>query len=398
MRVLHLNTSAADGGAAIAASRIVAALQAQGVDATMLFASGLRHRWAFLWERLRIFAANGFRRERLWQVDIANAGVDVTRTESFRKADVVHLHWVNQGFLSMDVIRRIMRSGKPVVWTMHDMWPVTAICHHARTCQRFHSDCHNCPRLFHPAADDLAAKVFLQKREAYDGAPLAFVACSQWLAAEARRSSLTRGHSVTAIPNTFPADIFHPGDSSEARRKLGLPDAPGPWLLFACQKVTNPRKGINLLLEALTKLPRELGGLHVVVAGELAESVAANIPYPVHALGYVRGEEAMANLYRAVDAFVTPSLEENLPNTIMEAMASGTPCVGFDIGGIPEMIVHERTGYIARYADTSDLAAGIAFVLRASGQLGIAAASTALDRWGAASVAGRYVSFYKSML
>lgn len=280
---------------------------------------------------------------------------------------------------------------------MHDMWSVTAICHHARGCRRFHTECHDCPRLLHPAANDLAANVFSQKRKAYDGAKLAFVACSEWLAIEAQRSRLTQGHTVTTIPNTFPADIFHPGDRAEARRKLGLPEAPGPWLLFACQKVTNPRKGIDLLLEALTKLPQELNGLHVVVAGELAESIAANIPYPVHPLGYIRSDETMATLYRAVDAFVTPSLEENLPNTIMEAMACGTPCVGFDIGGIPEMIDHLRTGYIARYADTADLAVGIAYVL-ATDSTNSASAQTALERWGATSVAQRYIDLYTTLL
>ncbi len=411
MRILHLNTSESAGGAAIAARRLVAALNRHGVEARMMVAaspvadattlvagSAMRRRWAFLAERLTVFAANGFSREGLWQVDVANAGVDVTATEAFRRADVIHLHWVNQGYLSLSVLARIIGSGKRVVWTMHDMWPFTGVCHYARTCQLFRTHCHDCPSLRRPAPRDLACRVFDRKAEAYARGHVTFVGCSQWLAGEARSSRLAEGHDVVSIPNTYPAGHFHPGSRREARRRLGLPDTAAPMLLFACQKVTDPRKGMHLLVEALRSLPAVAQDLHVMVAGDLAESVADAIPFPVHPLGYVRGDAAMSDVYRAADAFVTPSLEDNLPNTIMEAMACGTPCVGFRVGGIPEMIIHGRNGYVAGCGDVPDLARGIGYVLDADNRerLSAEAAASAVERWSEERVATQYINVYSN--
>ena len=163
MRVLIVNTSEQKGGAAIAASRLMHALRAEGVEARMLVRdtdhpSALVHRvhghWKgrlrFLWERVVIWAANRFTRRNLFKVSIANTGFDITRLPEFQEADVVHLHWINQGFLSLRDLRKILLSGKRVVWTLHDMWPATAICHHAYACEAYHVACHDCPFLAAP--------------------------------------------------------------------------------------------------------------------------------------------------------------------------------------------------------------------------------------------------------
>ena len=363
----------------------------------------VRRRWsvAFLWERLRIFWANRFRREGLWAVDIACAGRHVTQMPAFREADVIHLHWVNQGMLSLKELGRILRSGKPVVWTMHDMWPCTAVCHHARECDRFQNHCHDCPQLAVPGTHDLSWHVFRQKMKAYAQGRITFVGCSRWIAGRARTSRLLAGMEVLSIPNTYPASLFQPADSRAARLRLHLPPQ-GHLLLFACQKVTNPRKGLPLLLEALRHpcLRPWQGQLSLVVVGQMSEEVAAQNPFPVHALGYVSGDAGMAALYQAVDLFVTPSLEENLPNTLMEAMACGTPCVGFDIGGVPEMIDHKVSGYVARYADADDLAEGIAYTLDDARHpsLSAAAATKARNAWNEEAVARRYIELYERLL
>ncbi len=412
MRVLHVNTSERVGGAAIAASRLVEALNRAGVEARLLVRdrqSGSPHtvtlapRWrlrlAFLWERLRIWVANGCSRDGLWSVDIACAGADVTRTAEFREADIIHFHWVNQGLLSMHQLECILRSGKPVVWTMHDMWPCTAICHHARDCKAFGTHCHHCPQLLRPSARDLSWQLFEAKRRAYAKGAITFVGCSRWMAGEARKSALLEGHGVASIPNTCDSNIFHPGVQADARRRLGLPG--GKLMLFACQKVTNVRKGLAELLRALQEpaLRPWRGQLTLVVVGEMAGSVARDIPFPVHVAGYVSSEADMAALYQGVDVFVTPSWEENLPNTIMEAMACGTPCVGFSVGGIPEMIDHRVNGYVARYRDVADLAEGIAYVLGdAAHSLSCAAAGKAAATWNEDAVVQQYMQLYDSLL
>ena len=410
MRVLIINTSETTGGAAIAASRLTNALNRHGMKARMLVRDKqtdrvttcvVPQRWrlklAFLWERLCIWTANRFRRQGLWEVDIANAGADITRLPEFLEADIIHLHWVNQGFLSLRQLDKLLHSGKHIVWTMHDMWPCTGICHHARACDRYQTHCHDCPQLLHPAARDLSYQTFARKLRAYAQSTIAFVACSEWLATAARQSALLCGQQVTAIPNTYDGQLFRPASKKAARQLLSLPEN-RHLLLFACQKVTNARKGIDILLEALAS-PRLRGWsrqLTLVVVGELSERVTRDVPFAVRPMGYIHDEARMAALYQAVDVFVTPSLEENLPNTIMEAMACGTPCVGFSIGGIPEMIDHEVNGYVARYRDADDLAAGIDYVLSDEDhRLSQAAASKAASSWNEEAVVHQYIGLYE---
>lgn len=417
MRVLLINTSERAGGAAIAASRLTDALNQNGVKAKLLvrdkttdrpttvrLSQQLKLRWTFLWERLRIWMANGFKRQGLWEVDIANAGADITALPEFREADIIHLHWVNQGLLSMRQLKKIMQSGKPIVWTMHDMWPCTAICHHARECEHYHNHCHNCPQLLRPCAHDLSYQVFERKVKAYTNSNITFVGCSQWIADEARKSALLNSHQVVSIPNTYDAHLFYPfGDESRValRRQLGLPER-RRLVLFACQKVTNVHKGLDYLIQALQSptLAMLSEQMTVVVVGQMAESVAQHIPFPIRTMGYISSETTMAQLYQAVDLFVTPSLEENLPNTIMEAMACGTPCVGFRIGGIPEMIDHQVNGYVASYRDAEDLATGINYSINPLhyDRLAKAAAEKALRAWNVDTVVRRYTTLYESLI
>ena len=161
MRVLLINTSERVGGAAIAASRLMEALKNNGIKAKLLVRDkqsdqisvvSLKHNWLmvwkFVWERIIIWKANRFKKNNLFAVDIANTGTDITSMPEFQQADVIHLHWINQGMLSLKNIDKILASGKPVVWTMHDMWPCTGICHHARECHNYEQECHHCPFIY----------------------------------------------------------------------------------------------------------------------------------------------------------------------------------------------------------------------------------------------------------
>ena len=159
MRVLIVNTSERTGGAAVAANRIMEALNNNGVKAKMLvrdketeqitvasIGNHMLQQWRFLWERFVVFCHLHFSRKHLFDIDIANTGADITTTREFKEADLIHIHWINQGFLSLRSIRKILDSGKPVVWTMHDVWPATAICHLTMNCRRFVSRCQGCRR------------------------------------------------------------------------------------------------------------------------------------------------------------------------------------------------------------------------------------------------------------
>ena len=373
MKILIVNTTERTGGAAIAARRLAHALRGEGMEVEMLTR---RARWPFYWERARIFLANALSKQGLWQVDIANCGEDITHTRAFQEAEVVHLHWVNQGFLSLKGIENILKSGKRIVWTLHDQWPYTGICHYAEDCTQFCNHCHHCPQLNRPGAHDLSYKVFEAKRRIYAQSGITFVGCSQWIADEARKSGLTQGQRITNIPNAIDHTVFRPMAKTEARKQFALP-LDKKIVLFICQKVTDERKGMRYLEEAMKELP----DVHVVRVGKGGD-------FEIH------DEASMAAMYSSADVFVSPSLQDNLPNTIVEAMSCGTPCVGFRVGGIPEMIHHQQDGYVARYCDTADLAKGIRYVLNHP-ELSEAAAQYARDTYDEHRVAQLYIKEYE---
>lgn len=380
MRVLLINTSERIGGAAIAASRLMDALKNNGIKAKLLVRdkqtdrlsvvklnSGWLGVWDFVWERVVIWAANWFRRNNIFAVDIANTGTNITSLPEFKQADVIHLHWVNQGMLSLKDIKRILKSGKPVIWTMHDMWPCTGICHYARECTKYKEECHHCPVLFRGGnRRDLSNRVFRKKQKLYEVAPITFVTCSQWLKGLAQQSALLTNQMVTSIPNPINTNLYKPGSKDVARRALNLP-TDIPLILFGSVKVSDERKGAkyfiescNLLVQKHPELKEKLG---VVIIGHKSELLSKQIPFRVYPLDFVSDEHELVNVYNAVNLYATPSLEDNLPNTIMEAMACGVPSVGFNVGGIPEMIDHLHNGYVAQYKSADDFANGIHWTL-----------------------------------
>lgn len=410
MRVLIVNTSERTGGAAVAANRLMKALNNNGVKAKMLVRdkesdtltivglpkSPMLH-WHFLWERFVIFCRLHFSRKHLFEIDLANTGSDITKLREFQEADVIHLHWINQGMLSLNGIRKILRSGKPVVWTMHDIWPATGICHLTLGCHYFVSRCANCKYL--PgggSSNDLASRVWQKKQQMQADENIYYVACSRWLESEAKSSALLKGQKITSIPNPIDTHIYKKGNKEEARQRLGLP-LDKKLILFASQRVTNENKGMSYLIEAC----RQLGDLcEVVILGGHAEEVVAQLPMKAHPLGYVNDEQRIVDVYNAADVFVLPSLSENLPNTIMEAMACGVPCVAFKVGGIPEEIDHLKNGYVAAYRDANDLAKGIEWVLQKGDYEALSqqAVHKVMQCYSQQSVAVKYLDVYQQAM
>ena len=415
MRVLIVNTSERTGGAAVAASRLMEALNNNGVKAKMLVRDKetdrltvaavpgqKRMQWCFLWERFVVWMRLHLKREHLFEVDIANCGADITQLPEFLEADVIHLHWVNQGMLSLKIIRKILDTGKPVVWTMHDIWPATAICHVALDCRRFEQQCCHCRLLPGGGSDnDLAAQTWRRKERMLSGRQITFVACSEWLASEAKKSALLKGQRVERIPNPIDTHIYQPVDKKKAREAVGLP-IEGRIILFASQRVTNPGKGMQYLLEACRLLaeqhPEKKDDMTVAILGGHAEEIAGQLPFRTCPLGYVNDEQRIVNIYNAADVFVLPSLSENLPNTIMEAMACGVPSVGFRVGGIPEEIEHQKTGYVAAYRDAEDLARGLHWILEEADYdtLSNACLHHVAACYSQQSVAKRYIEVYEN--
>lgn len=328
-----------------------------------------------------------------WAFSPAPLGADLARHPLVRQADVLHLHWTNFGFLSLNGLEKLLRLGKPVVWTLHDQWAFTGGCHYSRGCERFKTHCRQCPFLRRPGDRDLSARIFEKKRKALENAPLTVVACSDWLAGEARQSALLGGFPVHSIPNPIDTTVWQPTDRAAARQTLGLPQDK-KLVLFGAGNLRDERKGFQFLAEAM----RGVNGAELVVFGKADPSALAMLPFPVHHLGVLSSENGLIAAYNAADALAVPSLEDNLPNTIVEALACGTPVVAFATGGIPEMILPEKTGWLAPLRDADALAEGLRWALFAekSNARREAARAFALKNYAEAAVAAQYQAVYRS--
>lgn len=422
MNVVHLSTYHLSGGAGVAATRLHRAMLAQGVASTLLV--GIPNRL----ERHQpedgvLYLANNFLAEqtafgrfvaeRLYFLPYerspavrfgfspAQFGANLTFHPAIQQADILHLHWINFGFLSIAGLRALFDLGKPIVWTIHDQWAFTGGCHYSRTCSRYQTHCHTCPYLKKPSERDLSYRLFEQKKQLFAQYMPHFVPPSQWLGDDLRRSTLLQNAPMTIIPNTIDQAVFCPVDRADANARLDLPNTQTKRLLFASASVTDERKGFRFLAEALQLVHQahpELS-LELLVFGKGKTYLFAEIPYTVRHLGILREADDIVAAYNAADALIVPSLEDNLPNTIMEALACGTPVVGFRTGGIPEMIEPDLTGYLADVANATDLADGIVRLLRHPNPATLRhnARHFAETHYGGRVVVNQYVELYKSM-
>jgi glycosyltransferase involved in cell wall biosynthesis len=367
MNVLLLNTYP-HGGAGVACKRLKTALESSGVTANLLTSLDAGKRWPFYAERLSFVP---FERDKSvrFSFSLANFGNDLSQHPLVQAADVLHLHWINQGFLSLKNIRQLAATGKPIVWTLHDMWAFTGGCHYSQGCDHFKQDCGNCLFLKSPSPHDLSNRVW-QRKQSLLPPEIQYITCSDWLASVASSSGLLKNASVLSIPNPIDTDVFQPMSETERlayRVEKGI--SPGSHLLlFAAMKVSETRKGFHFLLEALNILKAQHPDfqLEILVLGKADPDALSSLPFPVHALGLIHDVKSLSRAYGAADLFAIPSLEDNLPNTVMESLACGTPVVGFDTGGIPQMVGHLKEGFIAPQGDSQKLAEGFYEVLEGS--------------------------------
>jgi glycosyltransferase involved in cell wall biosynthesis len=317
-------------------------------------------------------------------------------------ADIVHLHWTNAGFVSVADIGAI---SVPTVWTLHDMWAFTGGCQYDDGCGRYAEGCGRCPLLGSQRPVDLSSRRFKAKRERWSGSDITVVSPSRWLASEARRSAVFEDKRIEVIRNGLDTARFKPIHRGFARDALGLPQGQRLLLFGAMNANSDQRKGWDLLQAALARLEPGATGEAAIALVVFGSSPARE--EHVHGLraihvGMLGDEISLALLYAACDVFVAPSRQDNLPNTVAEALACGTPCVAFDIGGMPDMIEHQRNGYLAQAFDADDLAHGIRWCLSLTDErwqsLCVAAREAAVSHWSLQSQTERYVSLYREVL
>ena len=386
MKIAIINKSDSTGGAAMVSFRLMEALRKTGADARMVVTEkltdspyvrevgpGWRRQYSFLAERLKIFIENGFNRSTLFKIDTASDGLDLLAVPEVRDADVVMLNWVNQGLLSLRGVERIARAGKKIIWTMHDMWCFTGVCHHSGECCRFEEVCYPCPLLKNAIDKHLASRVQKRKSKVYGVSGIAFVAVSNWLADRGERSSLFGGIRPTVIPNAFPFD-----NKEYKPRKIENKGAENREFrfLFGAARLDDTVKGLPILIEVTRILkelwPEKASRMRLVTFGEAKDPNALHGISIAHThLGHIAGREALKKVYEDADCVVSTSLYETLPGTLVEGQAFGAIPVAFARGGQPDIIDHLSTGYLAEWDEDPEkravnIAEGIVWAFTAS--------------------------------
>ena len=426
LRILHLNASSS-GGAFVAAQRLSDALN--GLDGVSsehwVFDGGegdfhlwantwLKKKWAFglhALEKLDFlrFEANKSIR---FAFSHGRTGINVSNWQAVKDADIIHLHWINKGFVSLNGLEDLLGLGKKIVWTCHDMWPFTGGCYHPRGCDNFTRECGNCQYLKQPSQSDLSSQVFQTKKSVFSkaGGRLQFVTPSAWLKNQADKSGIVKDligigdagvmSEIKVIPNPIDTDYFKPLDLKLVNSMENAPFV----LMFAAANLGNPAKGFaefRAICNGLVEL-----GFNDIMALVVGENRLANgdlgLNCPVTELGFISDAKQMRDAYWQADVYVTTSHEENLPTTIMESLSCGVPVAAFAVGGIPEMISpsgDHQTGWLAEKLDVKSLIQGIAsyIEMEASKRVKLEEASrnAAVVNYGSVSIAQRYVSLYR---
>lgn len=317
------------------------------------------------------------------------------------RPDIVHLHWVNAGFVSLGEIAALIPG---VVMTAHDMWPFTGGCHYDAGCGNYATTgCTRCPMQSRSGWIPLARQRLQAKASASGAAKIEFVSPSRWLGDVARASPVTKDRPIHVIPNCIDSDRFKPIDRRAARDLFNLPQGKTILLFGALNADADPRKGFALLDAALRSLSSRWSGDDVVLCifGSSTRGESMLHGFPVRNVGRLHDEEALAALYCAADLFVSPSLQDNLPNTVMEAAACGTPTVAFQIGGMSDLVEDGVTGWLAKPGDSLSLASKLSVAVESVEQraaAGAAARARAMRLYSYPVIAQRHLTLYRNVL
>ncbi|TBV28495.1 glycosyl transferase family 1 [Meridianimaribacter sp. CL38] len=406
MKILIVNFSDIEGGAARASYRLHNSLLKEGVSSTMLVKTKKSDDYTVISPTSKIgkFTAkaqsiiNPYPLLKYKEHDLFSPSFSpsfrIVKAINEINADIVHLHWINAGMLKIEDFSKIKA---PIVWSLHDMWAFTGGCHYSKECERYKENCGKCIILKSNKENDLSRKIFNRKKKTFAKTNLTIIGLSKWLESCAKSSTLFRDKRVVNLPNPIDTNLFKQVEQKHARKLFNLPNDKKLILFGAMSATSDKRKGFDQLKKALKSINKEC--VELLIYGSSKPQNPENLGFKSHYLGRLYDDASLTAIYNAADVMIVPSLEENLSNVIMESLSCGTPVVGFDIGGNSDLIDHKENGYLAKPLDTNDLAKGIEWVLNNENYLGLKNKSRAkvLKNFDTTIVAKKYIQLYKSI-
>ena len=418
MKVIHLNTYEGNGGAGRACLRLSDALNASGADSSVMVYYQFKES-----AKAVAFSKSPFQKaravfnilsERYMSKGLVKAlktpfsiqwfGRSIAKHPALKEADLIHLHWINHGFLRPKDLAALEELDKPIVWTFHDSNAFTGGCHVRYSCENFHNQCGFCPLLKISGRNDISHQNWLRKRKGYQNLGFHIVAPSKWMANSIKFSSLMGARDVAVIPNTIETAVFKPYVKAEAKKLLKI--APEKFVLMSgfMPSKNDKHKGTSYLIDALNDLAGRPGidkeNIELLIFGNKENAEMPEFPFKTTFLGTISNDIHLAKCYSAADAFITPSLEDNLPNTVMESLACATPVVAFKTGGIPDMVEHLVNGYLADYESAEDLATGMEWLYHeeSAAEIQKQARLTILKNFSEEVIAEKHMVLYQSLI
>lgn len=328
-----------------------------------------------------------------------HVGIDITKEQIVREADIIVLHWICGSFISTRGLTKIAGLNKPIIWVCHDNWPFTGGCHVRMGCDRYKDECGKCPQLQSQRRKDWSYRLLKAKKKAVSKANITVISPSTWMDHNVAQSSLLSMLKHYVIPNPIDTNLFIPLDRIKVRQKYHF-DNSGIIILFGAVGATaTPYKGYSYLLQALELLEANIKddiAINAVVFGASDGDKREGRKIAVRYLGYL-SEDQMAEAYNLADVYVVPSLEDSFNSTVAEALSCATPVVAFATGGITDIIDHKENGYLAEYKNADDLARGIEWVLKENKDniLGKNGRKKAESNYDISVVAKKYVEIYR---
>jgi len=416
MKVLMTNATTVKGGAARASIRNYKALKNAGLDIrfvaeqvapdqsnfiafTHSYIKQKYHKLVTRMERSKI-KKNVHRSSGYWSLSSFNR-FNVRKQLNSHKVDIIHLNWINDNFLSIDELGQL---DKPVVWTFHDMWAFTGGCHYAGNCEGYKTACGNCPSLQTPSPNDFTKQLLARKIKAYSKLNLTIACPSTWMAEMAKQSvAFGQNVNIEVLPNCLDVDVYKPQNQKQLIEDLNIRPGKKRILFGAVNSLDDERKGGKYLLEALKLLGNnkaDVDKVELLVFGAEKDDLLNDLPFDVTFLGFIRDEALLAKVYGVADLFCVTSTEDNLPNTILESMACGTPVIAYDRGGIKDMVQHNITGYLAKPFVAEDYVNGIRELLYSSEdvKLRTQCRQFIMDNFSEDVIAEKHIDLYQRIL